>query len=142
MAPSLMILPSTLLESKSQKITFLVIFGRTKFLLKSLFWLGEFLKRGCLLMILSPDSILIHKVIVFVVGMHKMTLCTMILEVEKQQGACGTPLEILNTWWSTRTENAIHKVLLKIIPGIICSEIWKQWCVCNMVGKDTSFTTK
>ncbi|XP_055803553.1 uncharacterized protein LOC129872646 [Solanum dulcamara] len=49
---------------------------------------------------------------------------------------------IFSDWWGTKSENDMHKTILKIIPTIICWEIWKQWCACKFGGQRYLQTNK
>ncbi|XP_060201453.1 uncharacterized protein LOC132629989 [Lycium barbarum] len=44
-------------------------------------------------------------------------------------------VNIFNNWWSRKSENNVHKILLKITPNFICWELWKQWCACKHGGQ-------
>ncbi|XP_009762590.1 uncharacterized protein [Nicotiana sylvestris] len=50
-------------------------------------------------------------------------------------GLQGTIRTLLNSWWQERSTNAIHKLVIQIVPIIVCWELWKQWCVCMQVWR-------
>lgn len=46
----------------------------------------------------------------------------------------------LNDWWLTQAKNVIHKMMIPVLPVIICWELWKTRCACKY-GNQTRFYT-
>lgn len=46
-----------------------------------------------------------------------------------------------NDWWLTQAKNAIHKMMIQVLPVIICWELWKTRCACKY-GNQTRFYTR
>ncbi|XP_015075436.1 uncharacterized protein LOC107019451 [Solanum pennellii] len=45
---------------------------------------------------------------------------------------------LLQQWWTTKSKNAAHKLLLQATPIFICWKLWKNRCACKYGGKATN----
>ncbi|XP_015054773.1 uncharacterized protein LOC107001123 [Solanum pennellii] len=54
--------------------------------------------------------------------------------------ACYSLQQLLQHWWSAKTNNAAHKILLQATPIFICWNLWKNRCACKYGGKTTNIS--
>ncbi|XP_060179779.1 uncharacterized protein LOC132609685 [Lycium barbarum] len=49
---------------------------------------------------------------------------------------------ILKLWRDTATHNSVHKLLVNIVPLVICWEIWRNWTACKYGEQDRLYFRK